>query len=100
MRQALRSQTGSGVLGYANNLFNASAGSASKVASMTSIRCSLIRAAAVVSAAAVLLFASLSSAAVYNLKVVTDASPDYSDMESMIRSITAKWETPEQKCWA
>jgi hypothetical protein len=39
-------------------------------------------------------------AAIYNLKVVTDASPDYSDMESMIRSITAKWETPEQKCWA
>jgi hypothetical protein len=44
--------------------------------------------------------ASSSTAAVYNLKVVTDASPDYSDMESMVRSITAKWETPEQKCWA
>ncbi len=28
-------------------------------------------------------------AAVYNLKVVTDASPDYSDMNSMIRSITS-----------
>src|SRR5438874_1793910 len=39
-------------------------------------------------------------AAVFNLKVVTDASPDYSDMESMIRSITSKWETAEQKCWA
>ena len=39
-------------------------------------------------------------AAVYNLKVVTDASPDYSDLDSMIRSITSKWETPEQKCWA
>src|ERR1044071_9888996 len=39
-------------------------------------------------------------AAGYNLKVVTDASPDYSDMESMIRSITSNWETPEQKCWA
>ncbi|HEY6226688.1 MAG TPA: discoidin domain-containing protein [Verrucomicrobiae bacterium] len=39
-------------------------------------------------------------AGVYNLKVVTDASPDYSDMESMVRSITSNWETPEQKCWA
>lgn len=40
------------------------------------------------------------SAAVFNLKVVTDASPDYSDMPGMIHSITGKWETPEQKCWA
>lgn len=40
------------------------------------------------------------SAAVFNLKVVTDASPDYSDLSSMIRSMTGKWETPEQKCWA
>src|SRR5438477_4447449 len=39
-------------------------------------------------------------AAVFNLKVVTDASPDYSDMESMIYSIPSKWETTEQKCWA
>jgi hypothetical protein len=40
------------------------------------------------------------AAAVYNLKVVTDASPDYSDMESMVRSITSRWDTPEDKCWA
>src|SRR5438105_11368417 len=40
------------------------------------------------------------SGAVYNLKVMTDASPDYSDLESMIRSITARWPTAEQKCWA
>ena len=40
------------------------------------------------------------SAGVYNLKIVTDASPDYSDMPSMIRSITSKWETPEEKLWA
>jgi hypothetical protein len=40
------------------------------------------------------------SASVYNLRVVTDASPDYTDMDSMIRSITGRWETPEQKCWA
>jgi hypothetical protein len=37
---------------------------------------------------------------VCNIKVVTDASPDYSDMESMIRSITAAWPSPEEKCWA
>src|ERR1041385_4645789 len=52
------------------------------------------------STGAAMFFASLSPGAVYNLKVVTDASPDYSDMTSMVRSITAKWTTPEQKCWA
>ena len=37
---------------------------------------------------------------VCNVKVVTDASPDYSDMGSMIHSITARWPSPEEKCWA
>ena len=32
-------------------------------------------------------------AQIANLKVVTDASPDYSDMESMVRSITSNWQT-------
>ncbi len=40
------------------------------------------------------------SGEVCNIKVVTDASPDYSDMESMIHSITANWPSPEEKCWA
>ena len=35
-----------------------------------------------------------------NVKVVTDASPDYYDMESMIHSIAGKWPTPKEKCWA
>lgn len=39
-------------------------------------------------------------ATVYNLKVVTDASPDYHDMGGMIRSITSKWEEPAEKCRA
>ncbi len=38
--------------------------------------------------------------AVWNLKVLTDASPDYSDLPSLIRSATGRWETSEQKCWA
>ncbi|HEX4646155.1 MAG TPA: hypothetical protein VH598_11155, partial [Verrucomicrobiae bacterium] len=45
-------------------------------------------------------FCHFSSAAVYNLKIVTDASPDYSDMPSLIHSATSRWETPEEKCWA
>ena len=40
------------------------------------------------------------SAQVCNLKVVTDASPDYYDLASMVRSVTANWPTPEEKCWA
>ena len=39
-------------------------------------------------------------ASVYNLRVVTDASPDYHDMDSMIHSITSKWDKPADKCWA
>ena len=37
---------------------------------------------------------------VYNLKVVTDASPDYSDTDSMIHSIASRWPTPKEKLWA
>ncbi len=43
---------------------------------------------------------SFSLGAVYNLKVVTDASPDYSDLPSLVHSATSKWNTPEEKCWA
>ena len=39
-------------------------------------------------------------ASVCNLKIVTDASPDYHDMDGMIRSITSKWEKDEEKCRA
>jgi hypothetical protein len=46
------------------------------------------------------LTSSTTVAEVCNVKVVTDASPDYSDMESMIHSIAANWPSPEEKCWA
>ena len=39
-------------------------------------------------------------AQVCNVKVVTDASPDYSDMTSMVRSITSGWPTAKEKMWA
>jgi hypothetical protein len=39
-------------------------------------------------------------AQIFNLRLVTDASPDYSDLPSLIHSVTAKWPEPEQKCWA
>jgi hypothetical protein len=51
-------------------------------------------------AVAVLAAPIIADGDVWNLKVVTDASPDYSDMESMVHSITSKWETPEEKCRA
>ena len=49
---------------------------------------------------AALLFAGVVHAQVYNVKVVTDASPDYSDMQALVHSITNKWPTMKEKCWA
>jgi len=37
---------------------------------------------------------------VYNLKVVTDANPDYSDLDSLVHSATSNWETDKDKMWA
>ena len=50
--------------------------------------------------AAALLAASPVFAQVANLKVVTDANPDYSDLESMTRSIAKNWESDKDKMWA
>jgi len=47
-----------------------------------------------------ILTASAAHGQVCNLKVLTDASPDYSDLPSMVRSITGRWRTPREKCWA
>jgi hypothetical protein len=49
---------------------------------------------------AVGIFCSASRADVYNLKVLTDASPDYSDMASLVHSTTSRWETDAEKMWA
>ena len=49
---------------------------------------------------AVLLLSPVVTAQVCNVKVVTDANPDYSDLASMIRSATGRWTTPQEKCWA
>ena len=61
-----------------------------------------MKAAFVVASVLLMVTAGVSTAwsEVCNVKVVTDASPDYSDMESMIHSITANWPSPEEKCWA
>ena len=44
--------------------------------------------------------AGAATAEVCNLKIVSDASPDYSDLPSFLHSATAKWGSPEEKCWA
>jgi hypothetical protein len=44
--------------------------------------------------------ASPAPAQLANLRIVTDASPDYHDMPALVHSITSRWQTPEQKCWA
>ncbi len=40
------------------------------------------------------------AAEVCNLKLVTDGSPDYSDVGSMLHSITSRWAETKDKCWA
>ena len=44
--------------------------------------------------------ASPLQAQVCNIKVVTDANPDYSDIGSMFHSITDNWTETKDKCWA
>ena len=39
-------------------------------------------------------------AAVYNLRLVTDNAPDYTDIASFVRSVTAHCQTPQEKCIA
>jgi hypothetical protein len=50
--------------------------------------------------AVVLVFVTSARAEVYNLKVVTDASPDYSDLDSLVHSVTSNFKTDEEKMWA
>ena len=38
--------------------------------------------------------------AAYNVKVVSDASPDLSDMDSLIASTTSRWSSSAEKVWA
>src|SRR5690242_11348565 len=51
---------------------------------------------------ALILFVSMKLACAEdcNIKIVTDASPDYTDMTSLVRIVTSQWPTPKEKCWA
>ena len=55
---------------------------------------------AIALALAALVPAPTATAQVCNLRIVTDASPDYSDMDSLIHSISSGWTTDEEKLWA
>ena len=48
----------------------------------------------------VLLLPAQAPADVCNIKVVTDANPDYTDLGSMIHSMTANWKEDRDKVWA
>ena len=67
---------------------------------MMSVDCRMRGAIAALAIVVMFVMASAAQSQVCNVKVVTDANPDCSDMDSLIRSATAKWSTPEQKCWA
>lgn len=47
-----------------------------------------------------LLAADSAEAQVYNLHLVTDSVPDYTDLPSFVHSVTDAWSTPEEKCIA
>ena len=53
-----------------------------------------------ITVAVTLLVTGQVSAQFANLKVVTDANPDYSDMESMVHSINSRWDKDADKMWA
>jgi len=44
--------------------------------------------------------ASNGRGAIYNLRVVSDSSPDLTDLGSLVSSITAGWPTDREKVWA
>jgi len=45
-------------------------------------------------------FHTPADAEVCNIKVVTDGNPDYTDIGSMIHSMTSNWAETKDKCWA
>ena len=45
-------------------------------------------------------FTPAAPAQVANIKVVTDANPDYTDMESLAHATTSNWKTDAEKMWA
>jgi hypothetical protein len=45
-------------------------------------------------------FCRPASAGVYNLHLVTDNVPDYTDLPSLVESATGNWQTPQDKCLA
>ena len=58
------------------------------------------RSAVIVAAAVAVVIGGSAAAEVCNVKVVTDASPDYHDLPSMIHSIASRWPTAQGQCWA
>ena len=62
----------------------------------------LLRTALALAACAAVLLALPQRAAadVFNLRIVTDNGPDYTDLDSFVRSITAHCPTPAEKCIA
>ncbi|MHC4399280.1 MAG: hypothetical protein ACYTG0_06350 [Planctomycetota bacterium] len=45
-------------------------------------------------------FHACAAAEICNVKVVTDGNPDYTDIGSMIHSVTSNWPETKEKCWA
>ena len=59
-----------------------------------------LSAAAILALAALALVPAPLGAEVCNLKIATNANPDYGDIGSMLHSITDNWPEAKDKCWA
>lgn len=59
-----------------------------------------IQSAAVASASNAVQATTLPGAGAYNIRIATDASPDLTDVRSLVDSATSLWTTPREKVWA
>ena len=91
-RAAIANGDGTTVEGYVDRLSNALDGSTTK--SVATAGTGDLRPSSTLSTS------TTAGRATYNVKVISDASPDMSDLPSLVDSITSGWTTAAEKVWA
>ncbi len=70
------------------------------VSTAQAMSASAIQSAAVASVSNAVQATTLPGAGAYNIRIATDASPDLTDVRSLVDSATSLWTTPREKVWA